>query len=94
MKLRNGKIYYYKPNIKRITKKKPIHTNFCCICCEDYKKGDYITSCKDSNFKKHTFHVSCISEVMHICIDLNQSRICPYCRINLDYNKTQIITVK
>ena len=97
MKLRSGKTYYYKAiktEKKTYKKQKTKHTNFCCICCENYKKGEYITSCKDSNLEKHTYHLSCILEVMQTCIDLGQSRICPYCRINLNYTNINIITIR
>ena len=55
----------------------------CCICCETYKKGDYVTSCTINNLKKHSFHLSCILKVMQTSIDLGQKIECPYCRISL-----------
>jgi len=94
MKLRSGKTYYYKSIKKIYRKKKPKHTNFCCICCEKYQIGVHITSCKDCNLEKHSYHLACILEVMQTCIDLGQPRICPYCRINLNYNNINIITIR
>lgn len=91
MKLRSGRIYTYKPikrKIKKISKKKPksresSYTEMCCICCETYKKGEYVTSCTKSNLKKHSFHLSCILKVIQTSIDLGQKIECPYCRISL-----------
>ena len=90
MKLRSGKIYKYTPvnrKIKKINKKpksrKTSYSEMCCICCETYKKGDYVTTCTKNNLKKHSFHLSCILKVMQTSIDLGQKIECPYCRISL-----------
>jgi hypothetical protein len=89
MKLRSGKTYYFKEYMvkKRDISKSfncgEVHTPSCCICCETYKKGDHITSCRKCNLIKHSYHISCIVKVRETYYNLSQRHICPYCRINL-----------
>ena len=95
MKLRNGKTYYFsleKPKKKEICKKKINHTNFCCICCEKYRIGDYITSCRKHNLDKHSYHTTCILELKVTYLKLNKILECPYCRIKLEKTDWKSIT--
>ena len=74
MLLRSGKIY----KLRDLTyiKKNKENPKFCGICSQDYKQGDYITSCDKSNIKKHSFHIHCFLEIKKYD---KYFSTCPYC---------------